>query len=117
MFLRALRTRYNWDMSQAELSTIELRANRSGQPRAFIAGTRVRVQDIYALSELQGKTPDEIVAAIPHLTLYQVHSALAYYFHHRDVILQEIREDDDFAAAIKVKLGSGPLASKLTLAD
>ena len=92
------------------MSTIELRPNRSGQPRAFIAGTRVRVQDIYALSELQGKTPDEIVAAIPHLSLFQVHSALAYYFQHRDEILQEIREDDDFAAAMRVKLGPGSLA-------
>jgi uncharacterized protein (DUF433 family) len=65
-------------MSQAALNTIELRPNRSGQPRVFIAGTRVRVQDIYGLSELQGKTPDEIVAALPHLTLHQVHSALAF---------------------------------------
>jgi len=104
-------------MSQAELSTIELRPNRSGQPRAFIARTRVRVQDIYALSELQGKTPDEIVAALPHLTLYQVHSALAYYFQHRDQILQEIREDDDFVSAMKAKLGPGPLASKLNSTD
>jgi len=99
------------------VSTIELRPNRSGQPRAFIAGTRVRVQDIYGLSELQGKTPDEIVAALPHLTLFQVHTALAYYFQHRDEILQELREDDDFAAAMRAKLGPGPLAAKLKSAD
>lgn len=99
------------------MSTIELRPNRSGQPRAFIAGTRVRVQDIYGLSELQGKTPDEIIAALPHLTLFQVHTALAYYFQHRAEILQEIREDDDFAAAVRAKLGPGPLAVKLKSAD
>jgi uncharacterized protein (DUF433 family) len=74
---------YNSLMSQAAVSAIELRPNRSGQLRAYLAGTRVRVQDIYALSELQGKTPDEIVAALPHLNLFQVHSALAYYFQHR----------------------------------
>jgi len=99
------------------MSTIELRPNRSGQPRAFIAGTRVRVQDIYGLSELQGKTPDEIVAALRHLTLFQVHTALAYYFQHHAEILQEIREDDDFAAAMRAKLGPGPLAAKLKSAD
>jgi hypothetical protein len=75
------------------------------------------VQDIYALSELQGKSPDEIVAALPHLSLFQVHSALAYYFQHRDEILQEIREDDDFVAAMKAKLGPGPLAAKLKSSD
>jgi uncharacterized protein (DUF433 family) len=104
-------------MSQAAISTVELRPNRSGQLRAFISGTRVRVQDIYALSELQGKTPDEIVAALPHLTLFQIHSALAYYSQHRDEILQEIREDDDFAAATRAKLGPGPLAAKLKSAE
>ena len=48
---------------------IELRPNRSGQQRAYIAGTRVRVQDIYALAEVQGRSPDEIVEALPHLSL------------------------------------------------
>jgi uncharacterized protein (DUF433 family) len=100
-------------MSQTATSAIELRPNRSGRPRAYIAGTRVRVQDIYGLAELQGKTPDEIVAALPHLTLHQVHSALAYYFQHRAEILQEIREDDDFVAALRAKLGPGPLAAKM----
>jgi uncharacterized protein (DUF433 family) len=104
-------------MNQAAISAIELRPNHSGQQRAFLAGTRVRVQDIYALSELQSKTPDEIVEALPHLTLSQVHSALAYYFEHRNEILQEIRDDDDFAAAIRQKLGPGPLAKKLKSAD
>ena len=100
-------------MSQATVGVIELRANREGRQRAFLAGTRVRVQDIYALSELQAKTPDEIVAALPQLSLSQVHSALAYYFQHRDEILQEIREDDDFIAEMKAKLGPGPLAQRL----
>lgn len=104
-------------MSQTALNVIELRPNRSGQPRAFIAGTRVRVQDVYGLAEVQGKTPDEIVAALPHLSLFQVHSALAYYFQHRDEILQEIREDDDFVASMRAKLGPGPLAAKLKSAD
>src|SRR5207249_9166851 len=104
-------------MSQAAISAIELRPNRSGQPRAYVTGTRVRVQDIYALSELQGKTPDEIVAALPHLTLAQVHSALAYYFEHREEILQEIRRDDDFVSAVRSKLGPGPLEAKLKATD
>lgn len=104
---------YNWGMSQAALDSIELRPNRSGQMRAYITGTRVRVQDIYCLAELQGKTPDEIVAALPHLTLSQVHIALAYYFQHRESILRELREDEDFASAVRTQLGPGPLAKKL----
>lgn len=100
-------------MSQASFEPVEVRPNHAGQPRAYIAETRVRVQDIYALSELQGKSPDEIVAALPHLTLAQVHSALAYYFQHREAILREIREDGEFVNTVRRQLGPGPLAKKL----
>ena len=75
------------------------------------------MQDIYGLSELQGKTPDEIVAALPHLSLSQVHLALAYYFQNREAILCEMREDDEFAATVRARLGPGLLAGKLQTAD
>lgn len=92
---------------------IELRNNRAGQPRAYVAGTRVRVQDVYAFSELQGLTADEIVDALPHLTLGQVHAALAYYFDHREEILNEVREDEAFVKHFRATHGDGPLARKL----
>ncbi|HEX5103886.1 MAG TPA: hypothetical protein VFV87_08760, partial [Pirellulaceae bacterium] len=53
----------NGKMSQI-LNQIELRPNREGRLRAYIGGTRVRVQDVYALAELQQKSPDEIVIAL-----------------------------------------------------
>jgi uncharacterized protein (DUF433 family) len=84
-----------------DASHVEIRSNRSGQPRAFIRGTRVRVQDIYALAELQGLSADEIVGALPHLSLAQVHGALAYYFDHREEILREVREDKEFVSEMR----------------
>jgi uncharacterized protein (DUF433 family) len=96
---------------------IELRANRSGQQRAYIAGTRVRVQDVYVDSEIHGKSPDQIIASLPHLTLAQVHAALSYYFDHREAILEEIRQDGVSVAEIKRKTGPGPLESKLKGTD
>ena len=92
---------------------IETRTNRSGQSRAYIAETRVRVQDIYAMSELQGHSPDEIVRSLPHLTLAQVHAALAYYFDHREEVLDEIREDQTLVGKIRDEAGPGPLEAKL----
>jgi len=92
---------------------IELRKNREGQNRAYIAGTRIRVQDIYVDSEVFGKSPEEIVADFPHLTLAEVHSALAYYFDHRDEILDELRQDEQFVALMKARTGPGPLEMKL----
>jgi uncharacterized protein (DUF433 family) len=49
---------------------------RGGRPR--IAGTGVTVQRIVGWTKL-GLTPEEIVAEIGHVTLAQVHAALAYY--------------------------------------
>ena len=94
-------------------SHIELRQNRDGSNRAFIVGTRVRVQDIYALSEIHGKTPDEIVQALPHLTLAQVHAALSYFFDHREETLREIKEDDEFARQLQAVASPGLLQRRL----
>jgi uncharacterized protein (DUF433 family) len=82
-----------------------------GRPR--VAGTRIRVQDIYSWHELQGRTPDEIVADYPSLNLSDVHAALAYFFDHRDEILSQMRSDEEFVEQLKAKIGPGPLESKL----
>jgi uncharacterized protein (DUF433 family) len=100
-------------MERSLVQHIEIRKNRSGQERAYIVGTRVRVQDIYIDSEVVGKSPEQIVTALPHLTLAQVHAALAYYFDHREEILREMREDEQFVSLMKEQTGPGPLELKL----
>jgi uncharacterized protein (DUF433 family) len=82
-----------------------------GKPR--VAGHRIRVQDIAVWHEMNGQSANEIVARFPQLTLADVHSALAYYFDHRDEIQRQMREDEDFVEALKAQLGPGPLARKL----
>jgi uncharacterized protein (DUF433 family) len=109
---------YDSSMAQADaqMRQIELRPNRNGQPRAYIAGTRVRVQDIYAMAEVQGRSADEIVRSLPHLTLAQVYAALAYYFDHREAILDEVRQDETFVREFRAMTGPGPLESKINRA-
>jgi uncharacterized protein (DUF433 family) len=71
-----------------------------GKPR--IAGTRIRVQDIVVWTE-QGQSPDEIVAGYPHLTLADVYAALAYYHDNRDKIDRQLRESEQFIAALQAQ--------------
>ena len=52
-----------------------------GRPR--IAGTGVSVRTIVGYHKM-GETPEEIAVQIPHLTLAQVHAALAHYYANRD---------------------------------
>ncbi len=75
-----------------------------GRPR--IASSRIRVQDVAVLHERLGRTPDEIVAAHPRLSLGDVHAALAYYFDHRDEIRRMIAEDEAFAEDLKARTPS-----------
>jgi uncharacterized protein (DUF433 family) len=99
-------------MNEPVATHIELRLNRSNQPRAFIVGTRVRVQDVAMMAEQEGYTPDAILNALPHLTLGKIHAALAYYFDHREEVLNEIREDEEFVRKLREETGPGPLEAK-----
>jgi len=54
---------------------------------ARIAGHRIRVRDVVCARDLEGLSPEEIVATVyPGLTLAEVYSALAYYEDHHDEI-------------------------------
>ncbi len=74
--------------------------------RARIAGHRIRVQDIVIWTE-QGRSPDQIVAEFPQISLADVYAALAYYHDHREEIDRQIREDDQFVDQSRRKNGPG----------
>lgn len=86
-----------------------------GKP--VIAGTRIRVWDVYVHHERLGKSPDEIVRAYPQITLADVHAALAYYWDHKGEIDRQMKEADEFVAELKNASAVSPLARKLAATD
>ena len=62
-----------------------------GRPR--IAGTGVSVRRIAGWYNL-GQTPEEIATQIPHLTLAQVHAALAYYHANQEAMDAEMAAEE-----------------------
>ena len=65
--------------------------------RLCVAGTGVTVQRIVGWYKL-GLDPEEIVSRVGHLTLAQVHAALAYYHANRDeieaaIVAEEVEAD------------------------
>ena len=58
-----------------------------GRPR--IAGTRITVMNI-AIDTNAGMRPEDIIEQKPHLTLAQIHGALAYYYANKEQIDAEI---------------------------
>jgi uncharacterized protein (DUF433 family) len=95
---------------------IETEAGKCGG-KPVIAGTRIRVWDVYVHHERLGKSPDEIVRAYPHITLADVHAALAYYWDHKDQIDQQMRDADEFVAQLKDSNEVSPLAQKLAATE
>ena len=77
-----------------------------------IAGTRIRVQDMFVWHELQGQSADEIVSRFPQLTMADVYAALAYYWDHRDEIQREMQAETDLVTRLRQQSVS-PLAEKL----
>lgn len=63
---------------------------RDGEP--VIAGTGTRVLDIAIRHELMGMSPEDIIIALPHLTLSQVHAALSYYYDHKNEMDKKWKE-------------------------
>lgn len=60
---------------------------------AMIHGTRFPVRSVVTYVLQHGLTPEELVAKFPHLTLAQVHDALAYYYDNQSEIDREIVEN------------------------
>jgi uncharacterized protein (DUF433 family) len=71
--------------------------------KAHIAGHRIKVQHIAVWHERLAKSPDEIVAEHPGLTLADVYAALTYYYDHRKEIDAEILNDEGYVAELKTK--------------
>lgn len=55
-----------------------------------IAGTTMKVVELVAAQAAYGWSPEELHFQFPHLTLGQIHSALAYYWDHREELDQDI---------------------------
>ena len=82
-----------------------------GRPR--IAGSRIQVKDVVISHLRQGMTPAEIVSQWPHLTLADIHAALAYYHDHREEINSEIVADREWYEEQREKQPSRLSGSRL----
>jgi len=76
----------------------------SGCP--IVEGTRTRVIDIAIEYEVLGRSPDEIIRSHPHVSLYQIHDALSYYYENREELDHKIKQDREFVKRLKGKIPS-----------
>lgn len=86
-----------------------------GRGVAYIEGTQTKVMTVVQNKRAARNTPEQLQAAMPHLTLAQVYAALAYYHDHKVEIDKHIRQSHDRAASILATQPPSP--SRVDLLD
>lgn len=78
-----------------------------------IVGTTMKVVELVMAQKAYGWSPEELLFQHPYLTLGQIHSALAYYWDHKDELDADIESRRQYAEEERHKAGPSPLAAKL----
>ena len=103
---------YNISMSSIA-NNIELRPSETHGQMPYVAGTRVRVMDVYVWHVLRGMSAHEIVDQFPHLTMADVYAAMAYYWDHRDEVHAQLKLGHDVAEQHRPKPSIPPFTDSV----
>lgn len=79
----------------------------------LIAGTRVKVIELVLDHLAYGWSPEELHFQHPHLTMGQIHSALAYYWDHKAALDQDIERRLQLVDQLQQTVSSSPLVERL----
>ena len=88
-----------------------IQLDASGVP--VIAGTTMKVIELVMAQMAYGWSPEELHFQHPYLTMSQIHSALAYYWDHKEELDAEIERRWEWAEQARQAAGPSPLRAKL----
>lgn len=80
---------------------------------ARIDGSRMKVIHLVKAMIANTATPERLREAFPHLSLAQIHAALAYYYDHQEQLDAQIKQDTQDYAAEKASVPPSPFHQKL----
>ena len=80
---------------------------------AWITGANTKVIQVVLDKLADGWSPEEIHFQHPHLSLAQIHPALAYYYENKNELDVEIKRQSQEAEALKPRLVNPALRRKL----
>jgi uncharacterized protein (DUF433 family) len=80
---------------------------------AYVAGTRTKVLEVAFDRMAHHWDADEIRRQHPHLSLGQIHAALAYYFDHKDELDARIEEQLRFVNESRAGASTSLVREKL----
>jgi len=80
---------------------------------AWIDDTNVKVIEVVLDKLAHGSSPEEMHFQFPHLSLGQIHAALAYYHDHRAAFDEQMARDEAEVSALRTAAGETPGRQKL----
>jgi uncharacterized protein (DUF433 family) len=79
----------------------------------YLAGTETKVIELVLDRLAYGWSAEEIHLQHPHLTLGQIHSALAYYWDHQAELDEDIQQRLEYVEGLKATSESSRLVKRL----
>ena len=79
----------------------------------IISGTTMKVVELITSVKAYHWSPQELHENYPHLSLSQIHSALAYYWDHQEAIDADMERREEYAERLQTEAGESPLSKKL----
>ena len=79
----------------------------------IIADSTMKVVELVMAQMAHGWSPEELHFQFPHLSLGQIHSALAYYWDHKDSLDVDIEQRHQKVEQAMKQAGESPLKKKL----
>lgn len=98
-------------MSVAETGYQHIVLDDAGVPH--IAGTTMKVIELVLDQSAYGWSPEELRFQHQNLSLGQIHSALAYYWDHKDELDADIARRQEHVAELRRVTPVSPLVSRL----
>lgn len=99
-------------MTAATTTYAHIAVDEHGVP--WIEGTNTKVVELIAELKAYGWSPEEMAYQHPHLTLAQVHSALAFYWDHRAEVDADLERREELVERLREEMGPHPLATRLS---
>lgn len=98
-------------MSVAETGYQHIVLDDAGVPH--IAGTTMKVIELVLDQSAYGWSAEELQFQHPYLSLGQIHSALAYYWDHKEALDADIGRRQEHVAELRRTTPASPLVARL----
>lgn len=78
-----------------------------------VQGANTKVVEVVLHARSSGLTPEQLAEELPHLSPAQIHSALAYYWDHKEALDADIEARREFAERMRREMGQPAFAERL----